>query len=80
MKKQETKVSKQETAPVAAEPVEPEVPQSGTGQFQYKNLTTYSGEWKLVDGNKLKHGKGKVVFPGNNTKGNESYDGEWQDD
>ena len=67
--------------PVApTEPVEPEVPQSGTGKFQYKNGTFYEGGWKLVNGNKLKHGEGKVTYPGNNSKGVETYNGEWEDD
>ena len=44
------------------------------------------GEWKLTDDNKkVKHGNGKIVFPGaTNTLGHqvggEEYDGEWNED
>ena len=78
MKKGDNK-SKNEV-PVAAEPVEPEVPQFGHGRFEYKDGTTFVGEWKLINGNKLKHGHGKVVFVGCDFKGAEEYEGEWSED
>jgi hypothetical protein len=44
----------------------PEVPRSGFGKFEYVNQTLYVGEWKLTDetNKKVKHGNGKIVFPG----------------
>lgn len=42
----------------------------------------YEGEWRLFEGKKVKHGQGKIVFPGatSGTHGQEEYVGEWQDD
>jgi hypothetical protein len=42
----------------------------------------YTGEWKLNSGKKVKHGKGKITFPGATGQnfGAEEYDGEWCDD
>lgn len=65
MKKTDAKTaSKQDANQASAEPAEPEVPQFGNGRFEYKDMTTYVGNWKLFNGNKLKHGHGKIVFPG----------------
>ena len=65
----------------------PEAPKSGFGKFEYVNQTLYVGEWKLHEetGKKVKHGTGKIVFPGVVTAagaqlGTEEYDGEWVDD
>ena len=40
------------------------------------------GEWRLLNGKKVKHGKGKIRFPGapGQQFGAEEYDGEWEDD
>ena len=81
MKKTDAKASSKDTAPVPTEPVEPEAPQFGHGTFEYKDLTTYVGNWKLFNGkDKLKHGHGKIVFPGQNGRGAEEYDGDWVED
>lgn len=40
----------------------------------------YVGNWKLFNGNKLKHGHGKVTFPGHNGRGGEEYEGDWVED
>ena len=47
------------------------MPQFGTGTFEYVNQTLYQGEWRLTeDGKKVKHGLGKITFPGaNNARG-----------
>lgn len=39
----------------------------------------YVGNWKLLNGAKVKHGHGKITFAGttSNEFGNEEYDGEW---
>jgi len=57
-------------------------PQFGHGKFEYVNQTIYSGEWKLSKGKKVKHGQGKITFPGapGQTFGVEEYEGEWKDD
>ena len=51
---------------VEVEPVEvvPEVPQFGFGRFEYKDNTSYVGNWKILKGFKVKHGHGKITFPG----------------
>lgn len=76
-------------APVEEPPHEeaaPEIPKSGFGKFEYIDQTLYVGEWKLMDdGTKVKHGQGKIVFPGvsNSSEkqvGNEEYDGQWFED
>ena len=62
------------------------MPKEGFGKFEYKNLTLYVGEWRLTDeGKKVKHGKGKIHFPGATDSlgrmiGGEEYDGEGIDD
>lgn len=63
------------------------MPKSGYGKFEYVDHTLYVGEWKLQEetGKKVKHGQGKIVFPGavnalNQQIGNEEYDGDWVDD
>lgn len=51
----------------------------------------YAGNWKLLNGMKVKHGHGKITFPGvqaNNQAqasqiegfGAEEYEGDWEDD
>ena len=56
--------AKDAAAAEATEDNEPEVPQSGFGKFEYINQTLYVGEWKLIKGRKVKHGQGKITFPG----------------
>lgn len=82
MKKSDDKkvaVSK-EAPPVAAEPVEPELPQFGFGKFEYKDQSTYVGNWKLIKGIKLKHGHGKFTSSGYSGRGQEEYEGDWSED
>lgn len=58
------------------------MPQEGNGKFEYINGTSYEGEWKIIDGLKMKHGKGRIVH-GNSaadTIGNEVYEGDWDHD
>lgn len=60
----------------------PQVPQEGSGKFEYINGTSYEGEWKMFDGVKMKHGHGKIIH-GNSTTdtyGNEIYEGTWERD
>lgn len=75
---------KAQPAPVVeAAPEEkiPEVPQFGFGKFEYKDQTCYTGNWKMLEGVKVKHGHGKITFPGvAGGKGHEEYDGDWEDD
>jgi len=42
----------------------PQGPQKGFGRFEYINQTMYIGEWKIHKGRKVKHGQGKITFPG----------------
>ena len=48
----------------ATENEEPDLPQNGFGKFEYINQTMYVGEWKLHNKRKVKHGQGKITFPG----------------
>jgi len=81
MKKGATLAAAKDQPPPTQEPTEPEVPQSGHGTFEYKDTTLYVGQWKLVNGNKLKHGHGKIVYPGGrNNRGEEQYEGDWHED
>lgn len=67
---------------VQVEVEENKVPESGVGRFEFQNGTLYTGNWKLVNGVKCKHGAGKLIHPGaaNAELGAEEYDGEWEDD
>lgn len=58
------------------------MPQSGIGRFEYINGTMYSGNWKLHNGAKVKHGFGKITFSGTTASefGNEEYEGDWEED
>jgi len=87
MKKQTSKQGpkveiKKEVEPVEEKKEEPVVETSGTGEFVYPNGPTYIGEWKLVNGAKVKDGKGKLVHSFNNpyVKATEEYEGEWSND
>ena len=77
---------KEEAPPAQATPEVEEVqenkPEFGTGKFEYINQTIYMGDWKLLNGKKVKHGQGKITFPGaaNQSFGAEEYDGAWVDD
>lgn len=56
---------------------------NGHGRFEYRNKMVYLGEWKMVNGKKVRHGHGKMTIPGvsvgkNLTMGDEEYDGEWE--
>jgi len=71
----------EEVAPVAAEePVEPEVPTFGYGKFVYRDQSTYSGNWKMLSGHKMKHGHGRATYAGVNGGGKEEYNGDWHED
>jgi hypothetical protein len=57
--------------------------QNGHGRFEFKNKIVYVGEWKMINGKKLRHGHGKMSVPGisvgqGKTLGDEEYDGEWE--
>ena len=70
----------QKTADAAPEAEEvKEVQQPGFGKFEYMNQTIYEGNWKLEKGKKVKHGHGKITYPGAQGKdfGQEEYEGEW---
>jgi len=70
------------SVPATAEEVKEEVPQFGFGKFEYVNQTLYVGNWKLLDGRKVKHGHGKITFPGVSPQqiGAEEYEGDWAED
>lgn len=36
----------------------------GLGRFEYVNGTVYEGQWKLINGQKMKYGWGKLVHGG----------------
>ena len=40
------------------------------------------GNWKLLNGVKVKHGHGKITYPGTTASeyGSEEYEGDWEDD
>lgn len=80
MKKTDAKTNSKAEVAAVTEPAEPEVPQFGHSRFEYKDMTTFVGNWKLINGNKLKHGHGKVVFAGAQNRGSEEYEGDWQED
>lgn len=63
-----------------ATPVEPEVPSFGFGKFEYRDQSTYLGNWKCFGGRKMKHGHGKAVYAGIGGKGQEEFEGDWVDD
>ena len=79
---------KQAPPPVAVveavvEETEPPKPEFGYGKFEYKDQTCYIGNWRLLENVKVKHGHGKITFPGvggPNGKGREEYEGDWCDD
>lgn len=60
------------------------VPEFGFGKFEYVNQATYTGNWKLFNGRKQKHGHGKMCTPGlqsgDRTFGQEEYEGDWSED
>lgn len=60
----------------------PQVPQEGSGKFEYINGTSYEGDWKLFNSIKMKHGKGRIIHGNSNSDshGNEVYEGEWEQD
>ncbi|KAL4477729.1 hypothetical protein ABPG72_018903 [Tetrahymena utriculariae] len=81
--------SKVNLPPPEAEPVKEEEPQvqqhiemEGFGRFEYRNGLVYEGQWKLVNGVKMKHGEGVLIFQGSTSyeAGNEEYRGSWQED
>lgn len=39
----------------------------GLGRFEYVNGTVYEGQWKLIGGQKMKHGWGKLTHGGNSS-------------
>lgn len=46
----------------------------GSGEFIFQNGAKYIGEWKSIDGNKVRHGSGSYSF------GPEEYRGNWEND
>lgn len=59
-------------APVEQPDLTKHLPQSGCGTFEYINGTIYSGNWKLLNGVKVKHGHGKIIFPSSSSGGSGS--------
>ena len=87
MKKQSSKKgskveNKKEEVPEEEKKEEPPVETSGTGEFVYSEGITYIGDWKLVDGVKVKDGHGKLthVFKSIQMPVVEEYEGEWKND
>jgi hypothetical protein len=88
MKKQTSKqaskaeVKKEVEQPEEEKKEEPVVKTSGSGEFVYPDGTTYIGEWKLVEGVKVRDGKGKLIhaFKDPHVKVAEEYEGEWSND
>jgi hypothetical protein len=65
------------------EAIKATIPKNGSGTFEYKNKAVYVGEWKIINGKKLRHGHGKMTVPGISldnglVAGTEEYDGEWE--
>lgn len=60
------------------------MPQEGSGRFEYINQTLYVGQWKLLNSRKVKHGQGKITYPGaqngQTSYGSEEYEGMWEND
>ena len=60
------------------------MPEFGFGKFEYVNQATYVGNWRQLDGKKMKHGHGKMMTPGIETGerafGMEEYEGDWKED
>lgn len=54
----------------------------GFGRFEYMNGSVYEGNWKLIEGVKMKHGEGNLTHFGSMARefGNESYSGSWAND
>lgn len=50
------------------------LPQTGSGSFQFPNGAIYTGEWKLFNREKARHGLGKFI------NGSETYEGNWVKD
>ena len=77
------KEAKKEVVEEPPKVVEPEIPLhelQGTGRFDYAGGASYTGQWKLFRGVKLKHGKGVLTIQpaGNALLGKESYEGQWE--
>ena len=66
--------------PPEPEQVEPELPTFGYGKFEYRDQSTYQGNWKMFEGHKVKHGHGRATYAGLKGHGKEEYDGDWLED
>jgi len=55
---------------------------TGFGRFEYQNGTVYEGQWKEIDGKKVKDGEGTIIHAGINSFDTikEEYRGSWKDD
>ncbi|CAD8122781.1 unnamed protein product [Paramecium sonneborni] len=63
--------------------VEAAIQTEGTGRFEYQDGTVYEGQWKLIEGKKVKHGKGRIVIASSLSTDNdlkEEYNGEFEND
>ena len=65
---------KAEVPPPEPVHVEPEVPPHGSGDFLMSDGSKYSGEWKEINGQKVRDGMGTM------TSGPETYKGQWVGD
>lgn len=55
----------------------------GHGRFEYMDGTVYEGQWKIINGKKMKHGRGTIIVGSTLTAENEqkeSYTGQWVED
>lgn len=59
-----------------------DIPHEGYGKFKYLNGTVYEGQWKLINGKKVREGEGVLIHGGNlaDGLGNEEYRGSWKND
>jgi hypothetical protein len=71
-----------EEAPKEPEPEPPAHELTGYGRFEYLSGVKYEGNWKLKAGIKVKQGYGMLIVPSSLPEqiGQESYEGNWEDD
>ena len=80
-------IPKEEKSPAPDEEEKEETEEAestGYGRFEYKNGIIYIGNWKLINGLKMKHGFGKLMHTATlsqlKNQVTEEYEGEWAND
>jgi len=74
------KIAEPEPVPEPTEQNVVHIETDGFGKFEFIDGTIYEGQWKLINGVKMRHGEGVLRHAGSSSESGEEYRGTWAED